>query len=486
MNTNRKVITNGYIISMDDSLGDLSSGAILIENDIIAAVTATGEELRGVEAEVIDAQGGIILPGLVDAHRHDWLGVLRGLSADESLPEFLANTFYAYGAIFSAEDMHAAVLAGILEALDAGTTSIFEVNDCVNTPDHARAAVDAMRVAGIRGVYGYGMQAYNYAPRSFIDHKDRLKDAAELRKAEFFGADDLLRMGMLMTDFGTVPFNTTASEIRLARDLDLVRASHTAAASTSILLKGLRELNDHGLLLPGHLHAHSNALTEQDWKIIADTGGKIVTTPSSELQMGMGGLPIRSSLTHGITPAFGTDLVGVASGSLFQQMDIGLQWQRSVDNSAVHKTDTMPFSIDLSARDALYWGTRGGAQALGLDDTVGSLTPGKKADCIILSQKRAFTPSRYPVGTVVQQTSAADVDTVILNGEIRKRHGKLIGYDLDAVRANAMRAFERLNAASTQFTAYTPEEIAAWFRKAERAASVNFADAYRDGIPGDK
>lgn len=478
MNTQRIILTGGHIITMDKNIGDLPEGAILIEGDRIVAVAASQEELDGSDAEIIDAGGGIILPGLVDAHRHNWLGLLQGISADESLPEFLANTFYTYGSILTAEDMYAAILAGNLEALNAGTTTIFEVCDCVNTPEHARAALDAMRTAGLRGVFGYGMQAYDYHPRGFTEHKDRLEDAESLRKSAFSGEGDMLRMGMLMSDFGTVPFSVTASEIRLARDMDIVRTSHTAAASTSILLKGLRELNDHGLLLPGHLHAHSNGLTEVEWAIIAETGGKVVTTPSSELQMGMGFLPLRPSLEHGITPALGTDIVGVTSGALFSQMDLGLQFQRCMDGHAVHKTGTMPFSVDLSVRDALLWGTLGGAQALGLDDQVGSLTPGKKADCIILSHNQAFTPSRNPVGTAVLQTTAADVDTVIINGSVRKRNGRLLGYDTSSIRQQAMQAFERLEEASRTFTVKTPEQTGAWFRDAERMASVYFADAY--------
>src|SRR5699024_3028937 len=292
-------------------------------------------------------------------------------------------------------------------------------------------------------------------------------------------------MGMLLTDFGTIPFEHTASEIKLARELDLVAGSHTGAASSSILLRGLRELKDRDLLLPGHLHIHCNALNDQEWKLIADSGGKVSTSPETEIQMGMGFVPIRSCLNHGITPTFSTDLVCVGSGDLYSQMRLGLQTQRSIDNDRVHKTGTMPFEIDLSVRDALKWATHGGADAIGLGSQIGSLTPGKKADLIIVSQKRPFVPSSYPAGTAVLQTTAADVDTVIVDGKVRKRHGQLVGQNLEAVRSRANKALERLHEAAANIQTKNPEEVSEWFGYAERMASVNFAGAYANGMPAD-
>lgn len=484
MSVKRTIVTGGYVITMDDQYGDLPNGAVLIEDDKIVAIAQTVEEFAGIDAEIIDAEGGIILPGMVDSHRHTWLALLRAISADMSLPEFLANTFYAYGSIVEAEDLGTATLVGALEALDSGVTTILDCCDCVNTPAHADAAVESLRAAGIRGVYAYGMQAYDFQPNVFNTHEERLKDAARLRKEAFSdNGDELLRMGMLLSDFGTIPFEQTASEIKLANDMGIVVASHTGAASTSILLKGLRELKDNDLLLPGHVHIHCNALSGQEWKLIAETGGKVSTSPETEIQMGMGFVPIRECLDHGITPSFSTDIVCVGSGDLFSQMRLGLQFQRCMDNDKIHQTGTMPFTIDLSVRDALKWATYGGADALGLDSKIGSLTPGKQADLIIVSPKRSFVPSSYPAGTVVTQTTAADIDTVLVNGEIRKRHGQLVGHDLEAVRVRATQALERLHKAVAEHEPKSPEEIAGWFGHAERMASVNFAGAYMDKIP---
>lgn len=482
MSINRTVVTGGYVITMDDQLGDLPSGAVLMENNRIVAVAANAEEFAGVDAQVIDADGGIVLPGMVDSHRHTWMSLLRSISADESLPEFLVNTFYGLGALVRAEDIGAATMVGALEAIDSGVTTIMDCCDCVNSPDHATAAVASLQASGIRGVYAYGMQAYDFQPPAFTAHVQRLRDAERLRKEAFSSNDSRLRMGMLLSDFGTIPFSETAAEIRLCGDLDVLVASHTGAASTSILLKGLRELNDHSLLRPGHLHIHCNGLTYPEWQLLAASGAKVSISPETEMQMGMGFPPFRSCLEHGITPSFSTDIVCVGSGDLFSQMRLGLQFQRCIDNDCVHKKGHMPTRIDLGVRDALKWATHGGAEALGLGSEIGSLTPGKKADVIVVSQKRAFVPSSYPAGSVVLQTTAADVDTVIVDGIVRKRHGKLVGYDLLTVRARALAALERIQTAAATLKRKSPDEVGHWFYTGERMAGVNFAGAYASGV----
>lgn len=481
-----KVIYNGYVITMDEQLGQIPNGAVLIKNSVIVAVANSIAELpeHPSTTEMIDAQGGIVMPGMIDTHRHNWLSLVRGISANESLPEFLMNTFYAYGAVFTAEDMRAAILAGAVEAINAGTTTIFDVVDCINTPEHATAAIESLKESGIRAVFGYGMQAYDFKPAGFSNYQERLKTAELLNRSAFSGADDeLVQMGMLLTDMGTVAFDQTAEEIRMARNSGITYASHTGAATTSNLLRGLRELNDHELLLPGHIYAHCNALNDQEWALIAKTGGKVSTTPSSELLMGMGFLPIDACLRHEIPFSFGIDYTGVTNDDLFTQLQLGMKFQRVMDSHRVHETATMPFKLNLDVHDVLAWGIRGGADTLGMEQKIGSLTPGKQADIIIVSQRKAMTPSAFPVGSVVLQTTASDVDTVLIAGQIRKRHGELVGFNVEAIRNNAQAAFQRLQLAAMNFTHKTPAEIAAFFGFAERQAAVNFAQAYDNGYP---
>lgn len=481
MSAVRTVVTNGHLITMDDQYGDLPQGAVLIEDGRIAAVVRDADELAGADAEVIDAAGGFVLPGMVDSHRHTWMALMRAISADQSLPQFLGTTFGGTGSFLTAEDLGTATLVGALEALDAGVTTIMDCCDCVNTPAHADAAVHSLRAAGIRAVYAYGMQKWEFSPTPFADHGDRLKDLQRVSGGLDSG---LITPGLLLSDFGTVPFEHTAAEVRLAADLGVVICSHTAAATGSILLKGLRELRDHGLLHPGHVHIHCPALNEQEWRMMADTGARITIAPETEMQMGMGFPPFRPAMDAGIAPGVSTDIVCVGSGDLFSQMRLGLQTQRMLDNDRVHRTGTMPWTIDLTTRDALAWGTVNGAATLGMSGRIGSLTPGKQADLIVVKPRMDLVRSSHPVGTVVLQSTAADVDTVLVDGQVRKRDGRLVGVDLDAVRARAGAALDRIHTGHASLPDLRPEDVRAWWQAAERMATRTFGSAYADGIPG--
>ncbi|WP_430336119.1 amidohydrolase family protein [Rhodococcus sp. ACT016] len=480
MSTSRYILEGGHVITMDADHGELPNGAVLVEDDRIVAVARSAEEFAAVDAERIDATGGVVLPGMIDSHRHTWMALLRGISADQSLMQFLASTFYGIGSIIEPEDASAASTVGALEALDAGVTTILDCHDCVNSIDHARADIEALRATGIRSVYAYGMQQYDYRPPAFLSHNQRLDAAATIR-SEYFSSDgDLSRMGMLYSDFGTVTFAETAAEIEKVGELGILGASHTGAATSSILLRGLHELHHRGLLLPGHLHIHCPALDDREWQLLADTGAKVTIAPETEMQMGMGHPPFRAALDHGLAPGISTDIVCVGSGDLFSQMRLGLQFQRALDHTRVHATGTMPTTVGLGVHDALTWATRNSAAALGLEDRIGSITVGKQADLIVVKPRMDLVRSSYPAGSVVLQSTAADVETVMVDGKIRKRDGRLVGQDLDAVRTRANVALDRIEKAAATLTKYTDPEIFGWFTQAERTASVNFAQAYVD------
>lgn len=478
MSVERTVITGGPVITMDSEQGDLPDGAVLVEDGAIAAVVGDAADLEHVDAARIETDGGYILPGMVDSHRHTWMSLMRGMSADQSLMQFLATTFYGIGSIFEPDDARAATTVGAIEATDAGVTTIFDCHDCVNSPAHARADVEALRASGIRSVYAYGMQEYDYAPRAFQTHSERLYDMESLR-SEYFASDDgRSRMAVLYGDFGIVPFEATAAEIRKVQELHITGASHTGAATSSILLRGLRELKDHDLLLPNHLHIHCPALNDLEWNMIADSGGHVTIAPETEMQMGMGHPPFRAALDHGLAPGISTDIMCVASGDLFSQMRLGLQFQRCLDHDRTHLRGTMPVTVDLSVRDALGWGTTNSAEAIGLGDQIGSLTVGKRADVIVIKPRMDLVRSSHPIGSVVLQSTAADVDAVMIDGVVRKRNGRLVGYDQEAIRRDAEAALTRIEKAAATLPRHSDQEIYEWFGQAERMASANFARAY--------
>lgn len=475
----RYLITHGYVATMDDALGDMSDGAVLVEDGKIAAV-GRAEDFIGTDAEVIDAAGNIVLPGMVDTHRHVCTSIHRNMSADQSLIEAVMNVYSRYLPPVSAEDLYTTCLVGALEALDCGITTVLDTSDACTTFEHAEANMNALLDSGIRGFFSFGMSDLDYggAGPGETAHEARLADIVRLQAS----GNALIRVALGLSPTGTVPFGSTAREIRFADEQGILCNSHAAVLKNSLLAKGLQERADHGLMLPGHVYIHRTAMTDQEWRLVADTGGKVSIAPESEMQMGNGTPPFRACMDHGLDVALSTDSVLAGSPDLLSQMRIGLQMQRCLDNESAFARGAVPTSVPLTVRDALAWGTRNGADALGLADQIGTLTPGKQADIVIISTKRSLFPTSNPLGTVVLHSTGADVDTVMVGGQIRKREGALVGQDLDAIRMRARETFNRVFEGIAKMPpAASQAELKEALLGMERQCRTNFAMAYADG-----
>jgi cytosine/adenosine deaminase-related metal-dependent hydrolase len=183
------------------------------------------------------------------------------------------------------------------------------------------------------------------------------------------------------------------------------------------------------------------------------------------MQLGLGRPVIRSCLDAGINPALGCDSVLVASGDLLIQMRMGLQYQRCMDNDLSLGKGTVPETLTLTVRDALQWATVNGARACGLDDRIGSLTPGKQADIVLIGgDSLNMIPNPDPVGSVVTQANTGNVRTVLVAGRIVKHDGVLLGVDIPTLRVRASQAqhqlFGQMAAAASDISGYA-------FRRAE-------------------
>lgn len=471
----RMLLCAEHVVTMDDSIGEIRDGAVLIEDGVIAAV-GPRERFASIDAQVVEAPQSIVIPGFVDTHRHMWMSLLRASSSDMSLLRFLDEIHDRYGDVLTAEDLRVATSVSALEALDAGITTVLDYSDCVNSDDHAEASIAALDDSGVRAVYAYGMHAFPGA--QFDSHDDRLKDATRIRQRYFSGSDQRITMALAMSLLGTVPFGQTRAEVILADELAVLSAAHTGAMWGTAVITGVRELNHRGLLRPGQLHIHCTALHEFEWQLLSDAGAKISIAPETELQMGMGHPPLRRCLEHSIAPALSTDVATVGSGDLFSQMRLALQTQRCIDNDPYNRRGAMPIDIDLSVRDALRWATINGAEALGLDATVGSITPGKRADLVVLGTDRPHLFTAFdPVAAVVLHGGRSDVDTVIVDGRIVKWKGALVGRDLRRLRDEAERSVRRI--LTGPLRAPRPERgLIDWHAEGDLIAAENIAEAY--------
>ena len=429
------LIEGGYVLSLDPSIGEHERGSVLVDGEKIVAVGPHVDAPP--DAERLDATGCVVMPGFVDTHRHTWQTALRALCADWTLLEYFRGIRMTFSPRYRTSDVYAGNYAGALEALDAGVTSILDFSHCVNSPEHADAALEGLREAGGRAVFAYGYFPSGAPEPAFADHAARVADAARVRSQWLSCADGLLTMGVALTETGMVPWDHTRAEIESARELDALLTAHTGCVWGSELCMGVSQMHEHDLLGPGQVHVHCNALSDEDLGLLMRAGAAVSSTPETEIQMGMGHPVIRRWLDLGGLPSLGCDVVSACSGDMFAQMRLGLQFQRCIDADAANARGENPDSVSLTTRDALSWATVGGAEALGLGSRIGSLTPGKQADVIVVGSDRVGMSSLADaVGAIVLQAGAGDVRDVLVAGRLVKRGGAMV--DADVARAREL------------------------------------------------
>jgi 5-methylthioadenosine/S-adenosylhomocysteine deaminase len=469
----RLVVRGGCVLTLDPALGDFERADVLVEDGKVVAVEPA---IADVDAEVLDAEGKIVMPGFVDTHRHTWQTALRGICADWTLLDYFRGIRLNASTELGPEDIYAGNYVGALEALDAGVTSVLDFSHCNNTPDHADEAVRGLEEAGIRGVFAYGFYPVPLAEPYFDTHDARLADARRVRGEHFAAGDGLLKMGVALTELGLVPLESTRREIQTARELDVLVTAHIGTIADPRLPREVEILHREGLLDARQVHVHCNACSDAELRLIADAGASISVTPETELQMGMGFPVTGRALALGLRPGFGCDIVSLGSGDLLTQMRLGLQAQRALDNQASIEQGHVPELLSLGVRDVLELATIGGAAALGLGSEVGSLTPGKAADLLLIrTDGLNFAPRSDPVAGVVLHASSADVDTVLVGGSVVKRDGRMLRADADRARRLVERSRQRIVEAVERKGGFLPEVPQGWFDGVLDAVKQNLA-----------
>lgn len=454
----RLLLRGGRVLTMDERLGDLDPGDVLIEGSTIRAV---GRGLDAAGADVVDATGMIVTPGFVDAHRHVWQTQLRTVAADWTLFDYFARMRCVWGGCYEPEDVRLGNHAGALEALAAGITTIVDHCHVMNSPAHADAAVAGLRDAGIRGVFCYGLFP-NPTQRPFtmtFEPAWRVDDARRVRR-EHFADGGLLRFGLAPSEVEAMPLDAIRAELELARSVGAHRIScHVAMGGWDRGRRIVAQLAAEGLLAPDVLLVHGSALGDDELDAAGGAGAAICATPETELQMGMGHPVTARALARGVPVGLGIDIVSNFAGDMFAQMRLQLQAERGHAHAA--RTGPPP-DVGMRARTVLELATRGGARAAGLDDQVGTLAPGRQAD-VVLTRTDAphLVPARDPAAALVLYANAGDVDTVLVAGRVVKRGGRLVGVDWPALAARLVRSSEHLHAAFAEAPIADIEALAA-------------------------
>lgn len=447
------LIKNATVISIDPAIGNVPACDVLIEDGIISAVAPNLQAPS--DSIVIDATNAIVSPGFVDTHRHTWQTQLRTITSDFVLSDYVAHIRNVYGSCYTAHDAYIGNYCGALESIDHGITFLVDHSHVMNSPDHADAAVKGLRDSKIRAVFCYGLYENPYWKGSCISEerevntpKWRFEDARRVKHTHFKTNEptDLLRFGFAPAEIERSSIQAAVDEVEFGRSLDsAVITGHIAMGKYDRKVHIVRNFEQRNLLGPDLLFSHGASLHDDELEAVKNNSVSLSSTPDTELQMGMGHPIAFKARKMGCTASIGIDITSNNPADMFQQMRLLIQGQRHLENES-HE-GPLP-SVLQRCNEVLEMATIGGATAVGLKDVIGSITPGKRADLLIIRcDSTRLTPIHDPVAALVLYANGSDIETVFINGEIVKTKGQLTGIDWpqlrDELRKSAVSIMER-------------------------------------------
>ncbi|MEV4312612.1 amidohydrolase family protein [Actinocrispum sp. NPDC049592] len=370
------LIKNGY-------LPGVGVRDIAIEDGVIAESTSDGQTL--------DATGLVVIPGFVDTHRHLVQAPLRGIGPDMNLEHYLTNVLSRMR--FTEEEAHNAILLGAAEALNAGITTIIDWSTAAIPSQVSLAALEA---SGIRAVFAH----------------NNVDDEADIRKHA--GRQGLVTTALAPLGLDYLSIEDTERHLALARELGLLTSMHIGGRRPG----GIEAMRH--LLGPDLHFLHGNRSSDDEIKMIIDSGSALTVTTIVESLMGHGSPAYDRIVKAGGKPALGVDVVVNNRPDMFSEMLATLCHERRIDQ-------TIP------ARDMLTAATVNGAKALRLD--TGEIKPGKRADLVLLDGLQHLLGTPEVEGAIVTTLGPENVHTVLVDGRIVKQDGVLRHHDLAALRA---------------------------------------------------
>lgn len=422
----RPLLFRHAVVLTMDGAGVIDDGDVLVVGDEIAEV---GRAVEAPEGTVeIDASGGILMPGMVDSHRHMWQTAMRGYGGDWTISQYFTFYYLSHGKLFRPEDIFAGNLLSAIEAIDSGVTTTLDWSHGLQSVDHAEAALQALRSVPGRWVLGYGnllgapwewSTASDF--RSFVDR-------------HFSARDDMLGLQLAFDVTGQPDFPERGA-FESARELDLAVTTHAGVwgATTD---DGIDQMAEAGFMTPRVTYVHSASLSQDSYQKIAASGGNASVSAESEDSAGQGYPCTHELRRHGIPMSLSMDTSVWWSADMFSAMRATINADRARGHTTAHTRNETVVNNDVRAEDVVRYATMGGAHALELDSVIGSLTPGKKADLVLLKNDESptMTPILNPYAHVVFQACRGDVHTVVINGKVVKYDGKRLAGDLTRAR----------------------------------------------------
>jgi 5-methylthioadenosine/S-adenosylhomocysteine deaminase len=437
----RYVIRGGHVMTMDPALGNFVAADVLVEGKRIVAVRP---RIQAAGAGEIDARGRIVMPGFIDTHHHLFETAIRsfltnGILLNDGTPDGTINYFeyilLRFAPVYRPEDVYISELFGSLSSLDAGVTTVHDISQIHHSPAHSDAAIQGLRDSNRRAVFGYFEGAgFTHGPEYAYP-----QDARRIRKQHFSSDDQLLSMIM----GGEIYLPGFDAAWAIGRELKIPVAAHIVGAF------GMRPTFDslaaNGAFGSDNLFIHVTEMSDLAWQKIAESGAHVSLAVPIEMNMRHGMPPILKTLSLGIQPSLSTDVEVTLTADMCTQMRSAMNLQRALVNQMVlnsQPTEVNPYPAPppgtprlLRTQDVLGFATVEGARDLRLGHKVGSLTPGKEADIIILDAEAInVAPLNNVPGAVVALMDRSNVETVISAGKVRKWKGRLLDVDLRKLR----------------------------------------------------
>jgi 5-methylthioadenosine/S-adenosylhomocysteine deaminase len=430
------LIKNGAVITVDPLRGVLPRADVHVRDGRIEAI---GPDLQVAGAEIIDATDMIVMPGFVDTHHHMWSALGRNFVSD-GFGYFQAKA--ATSSLFHAEDFYNSVTLGLVELASAGITTVHNWSHNTRTPAHADAELRAHRESMLRAHYAYGH--IDGMPRNMLlDYTD-----IDRVKREYFAAgtafDGLVTFGVNLRGLSQSDEAVYLEDMKQALARDLKVAIHAGQAPPNRVIA--EDYEKRGWLGPNLLICHYLPASDADAAAMARTKTPLSFSTHSEFRLGVAGDPriaILRMRRHGVLISLSFDATSIAPPNMFESMR--LLWNMAIPWRGTPTENDPPVGF----REVIEMATLNGAKALGLGEVTGSLTVGKRADIIVIRGNDInVAPIANIEATVVQSATPANIDTVLVDGRIVKRGGKLVAYDVEKVVRQAKASALRIRTAA--------------------------------------
>jgi 5-methylthioadenosine/S-adenosylhomocysteine deaminase len=406
----RILLKGGVVLTLDPQVGDFAKADVLIEDGKIREISPN-IAVSGEAVAEIDASKRVVIPGFVDTHSHSYQGLLRNILISGLLnPDYNRDIQTTLTPAYQPTDAYAGILVTALGMIDTGTTAMVDISQVSHTPEHSDACVRALQESGIRAVYAYHRGAGPAAQYP--------QDIKRLQRTYFSSKDQLLTLALTA--------NLNANVFTLAREVGVPVVQHLVGNDLS---PQVLELAQAGLLRPGDEYIHCLGINDAAWRLIKDTGGHVSICAPIDMAMGHGLPAIQEALDHGFRPSLSSDHGVAIAQDFFSVMRSTYTLQRLLILQRARKGESNLPPL-LTCRDMLEFATIEGARCANLENKVGTLTPGKEADIVILRADRLDVwPLNNAPMAVVNLMNPAHVDTVFIAGKVKKWRGNLVGVD---------------------------------------------------------